>query len=531
MQALLDFLDSLTLISQEDALQLRVARLLEHSAPAERAWCVRLMLGQHSFRRHIKLATLQAWAQEHTQTPDWLYKLSHDSVRDHAETCALLPSNEEPSDKPLDDWLGVRLAELEGLDAEPLRARIVAAWAEQDYRQRFLWNRWVTSTFRISVPEALVLAALAEFTGLSRATLAHRLADAWFDPTRGDDAEAAWSALTSSDNSDADLSRPYPFAPAEPLDAPVTDLGDDPSGWIVEWQWRGARAQLIRRASQTFLWTRDRQLVTQRVPEVASIGDALPDGTVLDGELLVWQGGPLPVEALHDRLARDTPQKRHLTEAPVVMMAFDLLEYEGADVRDQPQRWRRDRLRALLDAARGAGRVGASPALSAEDWDGLQQAITQCRQRRVSGLVLKPHDQPYGQGWRVWPTEPLRVPAVVLYVRKPKDQPHAHRPTDCTLGVWSYGKLVPVTQASLADLPEDDLDAVLAYAKDNTTEKFGPARAIKPGVVVELEFDAVYPSPRHRVGLQLRGPRVLRWLKGAALDEIEHLKTLRQWMA
>jgi len=212
-------------------------------------------------------------------------------------------------------------------------------------------------------------------------------------------------------------------------------------------------------------------------------------------------------------------------------MAFDLLEYEGVDVRGEPLRWRRERLRALLDAARGAGRVGASPAISAEDWEGLRGALHQCRQRRVAGLVLKATDQPYGQGWRVWHTEPLKVSAVVLYVRKPKDKPHAHLPTDCTLGVWSYGKLVNVTQASLANLPKDDLDAILAYVKANTTEKFGPARGIKPGIVVELEFDAVLPSSRHRVGLQLRGPRVKRWLKGAALDEIGLLKTLRGWMA
>ncbi|MEL6179614.1 MAG: hypothetical protein AAFS10_11715 [Myxococcota bacterium] len=531
MQPLIDFLDSYALVGpNEEALRLRLLRLFEQSPhPADRTWLVRLLLGRHRFRRHVQLKTLRIWTLEHTQTPEWLYALSHASVRDHAETCALLIPNEEPSTDPLHIWLGQHLTQLNTLSDDALKTAITDAWDRMDHRQRFLWNRWITSTFRLNIPEPLLFAVLSQLTQHPTTTIAQRVAKPWSEPDHHD-AETAWQTLIDDDTSDTAQGHPHPFATATALPDTPQQLDTEPTAWLAEWQWRGERAQLIRRGNTTLVWTRSGQLVTERLPEVASMGEALPDGTVLDGQLLVWRDGPCPIDKLHERLSRARPTRRQQSDLPVVMMAYDLLELNQTDLRPLPLEERRQHLRNLLTKAHGAGRVGVSPAISAPDWDGLHQAHSRCRQRRVAGLILKRRDQPYGQGWYAWASEPLRVQAVVLYVRKPNGQPHARRATGSTLALWSHGKLVPITHASLDPLPAHELDAIHQYVKDNTTEKFGPARAIKPGIIVELEFDAVLPSKRHRIGLQLHQPRVMRWAQGAALDTIDHLKTLRDWL-
>ena len=176
---------------------------------------------------------------------------------------------------------------------------MLEAWRELDQHQRFVWNKLISGGFRVGVSQQLVTRALARSRpALIPAVVAHRLMGDW-EPS-----PAFFTDLLAHDPGDADLSRPYPFFLAYALDQPVESLGDR-SRWQAEWKWDGIRCQLIRRSGQTFLWSRGEELVTERYPEIASVGDILPEGTVIDGEILPWKDDrPLPFAQLQKRIGR-----------------------------------------------------------------------------------------------------------------------------------------------------------------------------------------------------------------------------------
>src|SRR5690606_585948 len=334
------------------------------------------------------------------------------AVGDLAETIALLlPAAAATTDDPLHSWIEDRLLPLAGADEGEQGEAVLRAWRTLDGTERFVWNKLITGAFRVGVSRNLVIRALAGASGIDEPTIAHRLSGNWA-PTA-----ASFASLVSANTDDADLSRPYPFFLAYALEDELAALGDV-DDWQAEWKWDGIRAQLVRRRGRTFLWTRGEELVTERFPEIAEAARLLPDGTVLDGEILPWRDeAPLPFAQQQRRIARTKRGPKILSHVPVVLVTYDLLEHAGADVRSKPFWWRRDTLVALLSEVRGTDRFRVSPVVTAATWEELQREQARAREECARGLMLQRRDAPYVLGrrrgsWRNWKAEPFADEAV-----------------------------------------------------------------------------------------------------------------------
>src|SRR5919107_121207 len=334
-----------TALDETNATGEKIAALVDyfgHAPAPDAAWAVHFLIGRRP-KRLIGPAQLRAWAAAEAAVPDWLFEESYHAVGDLAETITLLlPDTGAPSEQPLAHWVEDRLLALRGQDEAVQRAEIVHAWRSLDRRERYVWNKLLTGSFRVGASARLVVRALAQLSGVDEGAIAHRLMGGW-EPT-----PEFFRRLIAADTRDADISRPYPFYLAYPLEQPVDTLGE-PAEWIVEWKWDGIRSQLIRRGGRTFLWSRGEELLSGRFPEVEAAGGLLPDGTVMDGELLPWLDGmPLPFAQMQRRIGRKVLGPKLLGEVPVALVAYDLLEADGADLRDRPCVERRERLGALI---------------------------------------------------------------------------------------------------------------------------------------------------------------------------------------
>jgi DNA ligase-1 len=502
-----------------------MARYFAAAPPADAAWAVYFLSGRKP-RQAVPSRRLCLWAIELAGVPHWLFEESYHHVGDMAETIALLlPPAVAASERPLADWVENHLLPLRELPEERQKAEVLVAWAALDARQRFVWNKLITGEFRVGVSQLLVVRALAQVSGLSTEVIAHRLMGAW-QPT-----PLFYTALVAADAGDADVSRPYPFFLAHPLEGEPHTLGPI-TEWLAEWKWDGIRAQAVRRGGRSFVWSRGEELVTDRYPELAIMTDALPDGTVLDGEILPWKNGAvLPFAELQRRIGRKTLSKKLLEEVPVVLMAYDLIEEAGVDLRDRPLAERRERLEALSTAGKHPALL-LSPRLALDSWDALAAERQASRARRVEGMMLKRRSSPYRVGrvrgdWWKWKIEPYTVDAVLI-AAQPGHGKRSGLFTDYTFGVWEAGKLVPIAKA-YSGLTDAEIRQVDAFVRANTLEKFGPVRMVKPALVFELGFEGIQASTRHKSGIAVRFPRMLRWRtdkKAEEADTLERVKAL-----
>jgi DNA ligase-1 len=501
----------------------KVAALVHYfgaAPPADAAWAVSFLIGRRP-KRLLESRKLAQWAYEEAGVPDWLFGECYHAVGDFAETIALLlPLPAATSELPLNYWIEERLLPMRDADDETRRGWLVSAWREMDEGQRFVWNKLLTGEFRVGVSQNLVVRALAEAAGSSVETIAHRLMGEW-QPT-----PEFWAQLFASDARDADVSRPYPFFLAYPLEGQPEDLGDV-GDWQIEWKWDGIRAQLIRRQWRTFLWSRGEESIADRFPELEALGALLPEGTVIDGEVLPWKNGvPLPFAQMQRRIGRKVLGNKILSEVPVVLMGFDLLEWQGEDVRERPLGWRRTQLEALAPATS----LVLSPIVDATSWERLHALRQESRERKVEGFMLKRRGSPYRVGrrrgdWWKWKIEPYSVDAVLIYAQ-PGNGRRASLFTDYTFGIWDNGKLVPFAKA-YSGLSDEEIHEVDAFVRRNTIEKFGPVHAVKPELVFELAFEGIQRSPRHRSGIAVRFPRMARWRHDKKADEADTIDTIR----
>ena len=458
----------------------KVAALTQYfgqAPPADAAWAVYFLTGRKP-RQVVPSAKLWLWAMEASGLAGWLFEECHHAVGDIAETIALaLPEPARSSERPLWHWVEERLLPLRTLPEDDQRHALLAAWSELDRGQRFVWNKLITSAFRVGVSHQLVVRALAAVSGLTPAVVAHRLMGAW-EPTAD-----FYRRLQSPDAADSDVSRPYPFFLAHPLEQAPGELGDLRE-WQIEWKWDGIRAQLIRRGDGLFLWSRGEELVTDRYPEVALSGADLPSGTVIDGELLSWRNGAVqPFGDLQRRIGRKALGKKILADVPVVLMAYDLLEENGADIREQPLHERRGRLERLVRNLRPGANVLLSPIIVAISWAELAALRQESRSRNVEGMMLKRRSSPYRVGrqrgdWWKWKIDPFTIDAVLIYAQRGSGK-RASLYTDYTFGLWDEGKLVPVAKA-YSGLTDEEIRRVDAFVRRHTVEKFGPVRTVKP---------------------------------------------------
>ncbi len=502
-----------------------LTRYLSDAAPEDAAWAVSFLIGRRP-KRLIESRKLAEWAIAEAGVPDWLFGECYHAVGDFAETIALLlPPANQSSPLPLHVWVEQRLLTIrETKDDEPRRAQLVAAWREMDDGQRFAWNKLITGEFRVGVSQNLVVRAIAESSGIAAETIAHRLMGEW-QPT-GD----FWKQLVAPVREEDDVSRPYPFYLAYPLEGEVEELGD-PQEWQIEWKWDGIRAQLIRRGSRTFLWSRGEELITERFPELEALGALLPEGTAIDGEVMPWKDGePLPFAQMQRRIGRKALGPKILAEVPAALVAYDLMELGGEDVREKPLEWRRGQLE---DVVARAGRLAAlvlSPVIPSADWEELRKIRQESRERKVEGFMLKRRNSPYRVGrrrgdWWKWKVDPYSVDAVLIYAQ-PGNGRRASLFTDYTFGVWDGGKLVPFAKA-YSGLTDEEIREVDAFVRRNTLEQFGPVRHVKPELVFELAFEGIQRSTRHRSGIAVRFPRMARWRRDKPAEEADSLDTIR----
>jgi DNA ligase-1 len=500
-----------------------LVRYFRAAPPADAAWAVHFLIGRRP-KRLVGPAKLRTWAARDAGIPDWLFEESYHAVGDLAETITLLLSDDAlSSDLPLSVWVEERLLPLHGQDDVVQQAELARAWHELGRNERYVWNKLITGSFRVGASARLVIRALAELSGVDEGTIAHRLMGAW------EPGATFFERLVAPDTRDADVSRPYPFYLAYPLEQAPETLGEA-AEWIAEWKWDGIRAQLIRRAGRVFLWSRGEELLSGRFPEVEEAGALLPEGTVIDGELLPWaEGGPLPFAQMQRRIGRKVLGRRILSEVPVVLVAYDLLEEEGRDLRALPFERRRARLEALLRVTPAAGRLVLSPAVDAEGWEALARARASARERCAEGLMLKRRASTYGVGrrrgdWWKWKVEPHSVDAVLMYAQ-PGSGRRAGLYTDYTFGVWDGDRLVAFAKA-YSGLTDEEIRRVDAFIRRNTLEKFGPVRTVKPELVFEIAFEGIQRSTRHKSGIAVRFPRMARWRTDKRPADADTLETV-----
>ena len=498
-----------------------LAGYFREAPPGDAAWALFFLTGRR-LKRLIPSAVLHELALEETGLAEWLLSESYAAVGDFAETLALLidPAPGASDESSLAAWMRERVLPLRDAGAPEQKAALRLHWTGLTVNERLVLNKVVTGEFRVGVSATLVVRAVAQVAGVAPAVMAHRMMGDW-EPSA-----AFFESLAAPDPGDAADSRPYPFYLASPLQDPVESLGPCPE-WLAEWKWDGIRAQLVRR-NEIHLWSRGEELITTRFPEIATAAASLPPGTVLDGEVLACRDGAvLPFAVLQTRIGRQKLTRKVLTEAPAVLMTYDLLEEGGVDIRELPLAERRRRLTALLAPAEETLRL--SPEVEGAGWEDLARYREGSRERNVEGLMLKHRESPYragrprGQWWK-WKIAPHTVDTVMIYAH-PGHGRRASLFTDYTFAVWHEGALVPIARAysGLSDAEILELDG---WIRRHIRDRFGPVRAVEPVQVFELAFEQIARSTRHRSGVAVRFPRILRWRKDKKPEDADRLESL-----
>jgi DNA ligase-1 len=532
------------------AKQAALQRYLQAADAADAAWAVYFLAGGKP-RQLVPTKVLRTLAREAARLPEWLFDESYEAVGDLAETIALLlpPPTAPAADDSLAAWVTGRLLPLRDLSGEALAAELQAHWQVLAPDERLVYFKLITGGFRVGVSRLQVTQALAAVAGLDARLVAQRLMG--YTAIGHQPAARDYLALVAPE-AERETDRrtgghPYPFFLAHALTAPVEQfdaLIGHPSAWQVEWKWDGIRAQLVKRAGQTWLWSRGEELITERFPELARLGDALPDGTVLDGEIVVWRAdGPdeaarvRPFAELQKRLGRKTLGPKLLREQAVVLLAYDLLEWRGDDLRDRPTDQRRAQLDALVNALDHPS-LRASPVLAGDSWAELAAQREHARAMGVEGMMLKGRDARYGVGrtreagtWWKWKIDPLSVDAVLIYAQRGHGR-RASLYSDYTFAVWDAPpeagerRLVPFAKA-YSGLTDEEMRRVDAVIRRTTIESFGPVRSVKPTLVFELGFEGIARSPRHKSGIAVRFPRMLRWREDKPIEQADTLQILQ----
>ncbi|MFW3898683.1 ATP-dependent DNA ligase [Pseudomonas bharatica] len=518
-------------------------------APAEdAAWAVYFLSGGRP-RQLVPTRLLRELAVRLSGLPEWLFEESYQAVGDLAETFSLLlPETEHSSDAGLAYWVEEQLLPLRGLAPTDLAERLPPLWAQLDRNSLLVCMKLITGSFRVGVSKLLVTRALAQLADLDAKQVAQRLVG--YTDLRHSPTPEGYLALIAPPSAEEHAQRggqPYPFflahalqQPVEQFDALLGPVGD----WQAEWKWDGIRAQLVKRDGQLWIWSRGEELVTERFPELHAVAACLADGTVLDGEIVVWKPDTRtdaiavqPFALLQQRIGRKTLGKKLLADAPVALLAYDLLEWQGEDWRNRPQYQRRQQLEQVVGNC-AASVLQLSPVLTASDWNDLARQREASRSLGVEGLMLKARESLYGVGrtkdmgvWWKWKIDPFTVDAVLIYAQRGHGR-RASLYSDYTFAVWDAPagsperSLVPFAKA-YSGLSDAEMRSVDALIRKTTIETFGPVRSVTPSMVFELAFEGIALSKRHKSGIAVRFPRMLRWRQDKPVEEADDLATLQ----
>ncbi|PVZ59765.1 ATP-dependent DNA ligase [Pseudomonas sp. B1(2018)] len=526
------------------------------AAPEDAAWAVYFLSGGRP-RQLVPVRVLRELAVALSGLPQWLFEESYQAVGDLAETISLiLPQAPHRSADGLATWVEDKLLPLRGETPQSLAQKLPQLWAQLDRESLMVCIKLITGSFRVGVSKLLVTRALAAMARLDSKRVAQRLVG-YTDQAHRPSA-ASYLKLIAAESPDEHAQRggqPYPFFLAHALSSPVeqfeVQLGPA-RHWQAEWKWDGIRAQVIKRGGRLWIWSRGEELVTERFPELDSLILGLPDGTVIDGEIVALRSAPTgtekafepavqPFALLQQRIGRKTLDRKILDEVPVVLLAFDLLEWQGEDWRNRSQAERRAQLeRVAGDCANP--RLRLSPLLTGDTWLDLARQREASRALGVEGLMLKARDALYGVGrtrdmgvWWKWKVDPFSVDAVLIYAQRGQGR-RASLYSDYTFAVWdgppeaSERTLVPFAKA-YSGLSDDEIRQVDSIVRKTTVEKFGPVSSVQPSLVFELGFEGIALSRRHKSGIAVRFPRMLRWRKDKSVDEADSLTTLQNLLS
>ena len=507
-------------IDQTTRTNAKVAAIVNYLADSDdrsALYAIALLTGNWP-RRPVKTAELKAWAASAAGIPDWLFEASYHIVGDLAEAIALtLPQQAEAGHVYTLPHVVTELADLATRTDAEKKKIITDYWKCLDQDERFVFTKLITGNFRMGVSRQLVIKAVAIHLGMDEATVAHRLMGKWSPATE------TMAALFSETTMGERDFQPYPFYLAYQLDAPPESLGDI-ADWYIEKKLDGIRGQLIVRNGQLFVWSRGEDLLTDKFPEFAPLAESLPDGTVLDGEIIPWQDGhPLPFQVMQTRIGRKNLSPKSLSEAPLVLVCYDLLEWNGEDIRGKPMHERRGLLEGLLTLSAPYPSLLLSETMVFNGWSDVADFRRQAREFHCEGVMLKRKDSPYGSGrrrgnWWKWKTDPLTADGVLIYAQSGHGR-RANLYTDYTFAVWDEdGTLVPFAKA-YSGLTDKEIAELDNWVKRNTVERFGPVRSVTPHHVFEIAFEGIQESSRHKSGVALRFPRILRWRRDKSPED------------
>ncbi|MEE5154235.1 ATP-dependent DNA ligase [Pseudomonas alliivorans] len=567
MKAFAELYTRLDATTSSNAKLAAMREYFEQADPQDAAWAVYFLSGGRP-RQLVPTRILREQAMTLGHLPEWLFEESYQAVGDLAETLSLLlPQAEHSNEQGLALWMEEKLLPLRGLPPEELAKRLPAFWSQLDRSSLMVCIKLITGSFRVGVSKLLVTRALAALADIDSKRVAQRLVG-YTDLSHRPSAEG-YLKLIAAESEDEHAQRggqPYPFFLAHSLQQPADqfeELLGAAENWQVEWKWDGIRAQLVKRDGRLWIWSRGEELVTDRFPELHSLVQCLPDGTVIDGEIVVWkapdatpdstaefaldseapQASPSvqPFALLQQRIGRKTLGKKILADVPVVILAYDLLEWEGHDWRSRPQHERRAQLERLIGEARSDVLL-PSPVLTGKDWLDLANQREASRSLGVEGMMLKARDSLYGVGrtkdmgvWWKWKVDPFSVDAVLIYAQRGHGR-RASLYSDYTFAVWdgppesSERTLVPFAKA-YSGLTDEEMRKVDAIVRKTTVEKFGPVSSVTPTLVFELGFEGIALSKRHKSGIAVRFPRMLRWRQDKPVAEADSLATLQDLLS
>jgi DNA ligase-1 len=493
----------------------------------DKVWVIAIFSGRRP-KRAVNTTQLATYCVELIHLPFWLFEESYHTVGDLAETIALLlpaAKNEQLKSKTLHYYIE-QLKAIEKETEEVRRQFIIDSWMEMNGAERFVFNKLITGGFRIGVSQKLMVNALARSTAIDASVIAHRISGNW-DPSM-----ITFSELLSEHAAAADFSKPYPFYLAYAIEGNVEELGE-PNNWQAEWKWDGIRGQVIKRNNELFVWSRGEELMTEKFPEYHSLQQALPDGIVIDGEIIPSvDKKPLPFALLQTRIGRKNVTKKQLQEAPIAFFAYDLLEYDHEDWRTKPLVERRAKLEEII-AGINHPVLLISPVITFDSWNELTQLREGSRDMGAEGIMLKRKSSTYQVGrkrgdWWKWKIDPLTIDAVMIYAQKGAGR-RSNLYTDYTFAVRDGDKLIAFTKA-YSGLTDKEFAQVDAFVKRNAIEKFGPVRTVKPELVFEIAFEGIAASNRHKSGVALRFPRISRWRHDKTPEEINTLADLKKML-
>jgi len=494
---------------------------------ADKVWVIAIFSGRRP-RRAVNSKLMRQWCTEIAHIPDWLFDECYHTVGDLSETLALLlpeTKNSSQVNEDLSHYLQ-KFILIEKQDESIRKKFIVDSWQSMNQSERFVFNKLITGSFRIGVSQKTIVNALAKTVDLSSSVIAHRISGNW------DPATTSFNELLSESASFADFSKPYPFYLAYAIDDNVESLGDI-DHWQAEWKWDGIRGQIIKRNNELFVWSRGEELMTDKFPEYFILRDQLPDGVVLDGEIIpAVDGKPLPFAVLQTRIGRKNIGKKQLQEAPISFFVFDLLEYNYEDWREKKLTERREKLEEIILPIQGNA-IQISKKIKFNSWNELAALRISSREMNSEGIMLKRKESLYKVGrkrgdWWKWKIDPLTIDCVMVYAQKGSGR-RSNLYTDYTFAVKEGDKLVTFTKA-YSGLTDKEFAEVDNFVKRNSIEKFGPVRTVKPELVFEIAFEGIAASNRHKSGVALRFPRISRWRKDKTMDEINTIEDLKEML-